>query len=124
MSSNINQSSNEPLIQPGTPNNEKSKLVEPLNKSSSTLVSKDKSVEPEEKKLKKLSWTELVVIYVSNSTLPLLCSFLTALTLFLRSTAMQLHLKETFKMLRKKGIAVTQISSSDWDHVLYYNVEE
>ena len=70
-------------------------------------------VEPEEKKVKKLSWSELVVIYVSNSTLPLLCSFLTALTLFLRSTAMQLHLKETLKMLRKDGIAVTQVSSSD-----------
>ena len=43
-------------------------------------------------KIKILSWEELSVIYLSTSTLPLLCSTLTPLTLLLRSSAMQLFL--------------------------------
>ena len=48
-------------------------------------------------KIKKLSWTELSLIYISSSTSHLLCSTLTALTLLLRSAKMQLHLKTTYR---------------------------
>ena len=54
-----------------------------------------------EDKIKKLSWTELGMIYISSSTSPLLCSTVTALTLFLRSCAMQRHLKVVFGKLFK-----------------------
>ena len=54
-----------------------------------------------EDKIKKLSWTELSMIYISSSTSPLLCSTVTALTLFLRSCAMQRHLKVVFGKLFK-----------------------
>ena len=50
-----------------------------------------------EEKIKKLSWTELSLIYISSSTSHLLCSTVTALTLLLRSTKMQLHLKTKFR---------------------------
>ena len=50
-----------------------------------------------EDKIKKLSWKELGVIYISSSTSPLLCSAVTAVTLFLRSSAMQLQLKEMYR---------------------------
>ena len=48
-------------------------------------------------KIKILSWEELSVIFFSSSTLPLLCSSLTPFTLLLRSSAMQLYLRNTFK---------------------------
>ena len=48
-----------------------------------------------EEKIKKLSWTEVSLIYISNSTSHLLCSTVIALTLILRSAKMQLHLKQT-----------------------------
>ena len=48
-------------------------------------------------KIKKLSWTELGLIYISSSTLHLLSSTITALTLLLRSSAMQQHLKNTYR---------------------------
>ena len=48
-----------------------------------------------QEKIKKLSWTELSLIYISSSTSHLLCSTVTALTLLLRSAKMQLHLKTT-----------------------------
>ena len=54
-----------------------------------------------EDKIKKLSWTELGMIYISSSTSPLLCSTVTALALFLRSCAMQRHLKVVFGKLFK-----------------------
>ena len=50
-----------------------------------------------QEKIKKLSWTELSLIYISSSTSHLLCSTLTALTLLLRSTKMQLHLKTKYR---------------------------
>ena len=48
-------------------------------------------------KIKKLSWTELSLIYISSSTSHLLCSTLTALTQLLRSSKIQLHLKTTYR---------------------------
>ena len=48
-------------------------------------------------KIKILSWEELSVIFFSSSTLPLFCSTLTPLTLLLKSSAMQLYLRDTFK---------------------------
>ena len=60
-------------------------------------------------KIKILSWEELSVIFFSSSTLPLLCSTLTPLTLLLRSSAMQLYLRNTFKRdkaARKQGSSV------------------
>ena len=60
-------------------------------------------------KIKILSWEELSVIFFSSSTLPLLCSSLTPLTLLLRSSAMQLYLRNTFKRdkaARKQGSSV------------------
>ena len=60
-------------------------------------------------KIKILSWEELSVIFFSSSTLPLLCSTLTPLTLLLRSSAMQLYLRDTFKRdkaARKQGSSV------------------
>ena len=50
-----------------------------------------------EKEIKRLSWTELSVIYFSGSTLPLLCSTLTPLTLFVRSSAMQIFLGNSYR---------------------------
>ena len=43
-------------------------------------------------KIKILSWEELTVIFLSSSTLPLLCSTLTPLTLLLRSSAIRRYL--------------------------------
>ena len=63
----------------------------------------------EGEKIKILSWEELSVIFFSSSTLPLLCSTLTPLTLLLRSSAMQLFLRNTFKRdkaARKQGSSV------------------
>ena len=48
-------------------------------------------------KIKILSWEELSVIFFSSSTLPLLCSTLTPLTLLLRSSAMQLYLRDILR---------------------------
>ena len=60
-------------------------------------------------KIKILSWEELSVIFFSSSTLPLLCSSLTPLTLLLKSSAMKLYLRTTFKRdkaARKQGSSV------------------
>ena len=49
-----------------------------------------------QEKIKKLSWAELSMIYISSSTSHLLCSSVTALTLLLRSAKLQLFLKKTY----------------------------
>ena len=57
--------------------------------------------------IKKLSWTELSVIYICSSTSPLLGSTITAITLLLRSSAMQRKLKEIGKTL---GVYCSRLS--------------
>ncbi|KAL5248610.1 hypothetical protein ACHWQZ_G017702 [Mnemiopsis leidyi] len=51
----------------------------------------------EREKIKILSWEELSWVFLSSTTLPLLCSTLTPLTLLLRSSAMQRYLRDIFK---------------------------
>ena len=48
-------------------------------------------------RIKKVSWTELGLIYMSSSTFHLLTSTFTALTLLLRSSQMKLYLKDSFR---------------------------
>ena len=48
-------------------------------------------------KIKKVSWAELGLIYMSSSTFHLLSSTVTALTLLLRSSQMKLYLRDSFR---------------------------
>ena len=48
-------------------------------------------------RIKKVSWTELGLIYMSSSTFHLLSSTFTALTLLLRSSQMKLYLRDSFR---------------------------
>ena len=50
-------------------------------------------------KIKKLSWSELSVIYFSTSTLPLLCSTLTPLTLLVRGNILKPYTRDTINKI-------------------------
>ena len=50
-------------------------------------------------KIKKLSWSELSVIYFSTSTLPLLCSTLTPLTLLVRGDILKSYTRDIIKKI-------------------------
>ena len=55
-------------------------------------------------RIKKVSWTELGLIYMSSSTFHLLSSTVTALTLLLRSSQIKLYLKDSFRKTMRSRI--------------------
>ena len=63
-------------------------------------------------KIKKLSWSELSVIYFSTSTLPLLCSTLTPLTLLVRGNILKLYTRDTFKKIMEFSTRKNDINQS------------
>ena len=63
-------------------------------------------------KIKKLSWSELSVIYFSTSTLPLLCSTLTPLTLLVRGNILKLYTRDTIKKILEFSTRKNDINQS------------